>query len=367
VRVAIVGGGAVAFAASVIFAGVTLFSHGDREAPATPVRTVTREATVLTDETRVIREQEQRSHSINVDGKFEDWENVRSYTDPPDDQHDTDGKTQDYQHEHIDHPDVDLLEFKFTHDAQTLYGYWRARGAIGRTQKGQEGKRAGRYHAIIAIDVDNNDETGYWLHEGGYFPTSRGYDINAEVEWFDGQFNAGQYLNHCCKDAEELKQAFLDQSSENYKQGNDGPYPAGFMKLGPGVYDHYTQWSYHKDGTITFTLDMGPVVPGIITVGISPDGHELEMGIPMKGSLVDQQGKPIIALKQTLDVSFSLEASGELAPNSAAVPAEKTDGESNGEPAAKADGESAPDSNGRWASDTGEPIKGYVLEIPAGP
>ena len=27
------------------------------------------------------------------------------------------------------------------------------------------------------------------LHEGGYHPTSAGYDINAEVEYYNGTFN----------------------------------------------------------------------------------------------------------------------------------------------------------------------------------
>jgi hypothetical protein len=111
------------------------------------------------------------------------------------------------------------------------------------------------------------------------------------------------------------------------------------MRLGGGSYRYYTQWSYHDNGTITFTADKGPVVPGIITVATSPDGHQLEMGIPMKGFLVDQNGVPILRTGQKIDASFSLEASGEL----------------------------APDARHRWASDTGEPINGYLIEVPAKP
>jgi hypothetical protein len=55
------------------------------------------------------------------------------------------------------------------------------------------------------------------------------------------------------------------------------------------------------------------------------------------GANPGERGNPIIELGKTIDVSFSLEASGELHP---------------------AGGRS------RWASDTANPIVGYRLEIP---
>jgi hypothetical protein len=51
--------------------------------------------------------------------------------------------------------------------------------------------------------------------------------------------------------------------------------------------------------------------------------------------LRDQQRRPIVALGQKLTISMSLEASGELAPG------------------------------GHWASNSGAPIRGYVLDPPA--
>jgi hypothetical protein len=51
----------------------------------------------------------------------------------------------------------------------------------------------------------------------------------------------------------------------------------------------------------------------------------------------DPEGNPIMALGKTIDLSFSLEASGELAPA------------------------------GEWASDTGDPIVGYYLSPFTGP
>jgi hypothetical protein len=269
---------------------------------------------------------------IKIDGKFDDWKGIKSYTDPANNTHDTDHKLRDDKPDPVDHPDVDLLEYKFTHDKENLYAYFRSRGQIGRTQVEGPGKIAGRFYAVLAIDVDNDPKTGYWISEGGYYPTSDGYDVNAEIEWFNGQFNAGWYLNHECVNDVELAQAFLDQSSGQYRKDYDGPYPAGFMRLGPGTYRHYTQWVYHKNDTLTFTRDKGPKLPGIIQGALSPDGHELEMSIPIKGFLKTKDGQPIIKPGATINISFSLEASGELSKDK------------------------------RWASNSGQPIKGYVLE-----
>lgn len=286
---------------------------------------------------------------IKIDAQFNDWADVPSYTDPEDDTHDCDGETVDYKFKHVKHPDVDLLEFKFTHDDEAIYAYFRAKGAIGRTigpgrkqrttrrnvrrgRRSNSGNALGRYYAILTIDLDENDETGYPVHEGGYYPTTPGYDVNAEVEWYGGAFNTGHYLNHGCLNEAEKTRAFREQSSGKYRKGNDGPYPAGFLRILPGTYDFYTQWVYHKNDTITFVRDKGPVVHGIVTGALSEDRHQCEVRFPMIGFLKDKDGKPNMAIGQKIDISFSLEASGELAPGK------------------------------DWASDTADPINGYVLE-----
>src|SRR5262245_49094022 len=166
-----------------------------------------------------------RAQDIVIDGEFDDWKDAKSYSDPPNDTHDTDHNQRDDRPTFVDHPDVDLLEYKVAHDAENLYFYFRARGQIGHTQKQSPGKQAGRYYVIVAIDVDGDDDTGYWIHEGGYYPTSRGYDVNAEIEYFDGQLNTACYLNHGARNSDELKQAHRDQSQGRYRQDHDGPYP----------------------------------------------------------------------------------------------------------------------------------------------
>lgn len=262
----------------------------------------------------------ERTRSIAVDGVFDDWSDIPSRFDEAQDEHDTDHNLPDDVPALVSHPDVDILEYKFAHDADTLYAYFRARGVIGNTQPQSLGA-AGRYYGIVTIDVDNDDATGYWLHEGGYYPTSSGYDMNMEIEWYDGAFNTGHYINHGATDEAELEQAFADQQN-------------GIVRVLPGTYDYYTQWVMFDDGSIVFVADRGPVHQGIVTVAVSPDGHEMEMAAPFRGFMVDPEGHPIVALGKTLDVSFSLEASGELAPGQS------------------------------WASDTAAPIVGYYLGGP---
>ncbi len=274
------------------------------------------------------------ARKITIDGKFDDWKEVPAHQDPARNEHDTSHNKKDDRPGRVEHADVDLLEYKFTHDADHLYAYFKARGVIGRTQTQAPGKKAGRYYAIVTIDIDNDAQTGYWLHEGGFYPTSGGYDVNAEIEWYNGRINTGHYINHACRNQAELDQAFLDQSAGKYKKGHAGPYPAGFVRLGPGTYKHYTEWVYHANDTITFVRDQGPQTLGIIKGTLSADGHELEMSMPMRGFLTDAKGQPLVKLGQTINISMSLEASGELA------------------------------QGGQWASNTGAPIRGYVLERP---
>jgi hypothetical protein len=290
-------------------------------------------------------------HQIIIDGDFSDWATVTSYFDPwgtnvhngiPN-THDTDVETADYIPVYVNHPDVDLLEYKFTHDASNLYAYFRADGVIGNTIG--NATQHGRYYVIVTIDVDNNTNTGYGLHEGGYYPTSYGYDMNMEFEFFDGHPNKGNYLNHGATNQTQLDAAFQDQMK-------------GIVRVLPGTYTNYTEWVWYdtpsgsNSGTndlpppddyasIRFVEDKSPSFQGIIRIALSPDGHQAEMMAPFRGFMRDATqphtaAKPIISLGKTINISFSLEASGQL----------------------------APDPQRRWASNTAEPIRGYYLSPP---
>jgi len=278
-------------------------------------------------------------HLIAIDGDFSDWADVPSYFDPVGgpgvfhsgipDTHDTDHKNSNDAPAYVNHPDVDLVEYKFTHDQSNLYAYFRASGVIGRTASGTQ---KGRYYVIVTLDADNSVATGYGLHEGGYYPTSTGYDLNMEVEFYNGAFNTGHYLNHGARNQAELNTAIQDQTN-------------GIVRLLPGTYDYYSQWVWFDSpsagtcrlpppddfASITFVADKGPVYQGITRIALSPDGHQAEMVAPFRGFMRDSAGNPVLALRKTLNVSFSLEASGELAPGRS------------------------------WASDTGDPILGYYM------
>jgi hypothetical protein len=290
-------------------------------------------------------------HHITIDGDFSDWASVPSYYDPSGtnvvngipNTHDTDGDTATYIPHYVNHPDVDLLEFKFTHDISNLYAYFRAEGVIGNTIS--NANQHGRYYVIVTIDVDNNTNTGYGLHEGGYYPTSYGYDMNMEFEFYEGHPNKGNYLNHGITNAAQLAEAIQDQMN-------------GIVRVRPGSYKNpdYTEWVWYdspsgpNSGTnnlpppedyasIRFVRDRGPSYGGIVRIALSPDGHQAEMVAPFRGFMRDAtqphtSAKPIVSLGKTINISFSLEASGELAPG------------------------------GEWASNTAEPIRGYYLSPP---
>lgn len=284
---------------------------------------------------------------ITIDGAFNDWSGVPAHADAAygqshtgtniPDVHATDPwdpampSTTPYT---VNHPDVDLREFKFTHDENNLYAYFRAAGSIGATSHRQPGttQSQGRYYVIVTIDVDNDDATGYWLHDGGYAPTSNGYDMNFELEFFDGSWNTGHYLSHDATSDAAEDQDIRDLTNNEWNgKYESGPYTPGFAQPAPGDYGNYTQWVYHANDTLTLVRDRGAVVPGIVTMALSPDGHEIEVCAPFKGFLTNAAGDPNMTLGKTIDVSFSLEASGELAPGQ------------------------------EWGSDTSDPITGYVL------
>ena len=186
-------------------------------------------------------------HNITIDGNFSDWASVPSYYDPTGtnvhngipNTHDTDGSTANYVPVYENHPDVDLLEYKFTHDSSNLYAYFRSAGVIGNTIS--NATQHGRYYVIVTIDVDNSTNTGYGLHEGGYFPTSYGYDMNMEFEFYNGHPNKGNYLNHRATNQIQKDAAFVDQTN-------------GIVRVLPGSYDFYPEWVWFDSPTIGTNL-----------------------------------------------------------------------------------------------------------------
>jgi len=270
-------------------------------------------------------------HTITIDGNFEDWDAVPvAVADSADDVHDTDGYPAGGRPSYRDYTDVDILEVKFTNDAENLFGYIKATGEIGRTSSDTLGHaKKGRYYFIFTIDVDDNDTTGYQLKDGGYYPDSRGYDMNMEVEFYNGGFNTGHYINHEFTSQQQVDTQGIQDLAD------------GIVRLAPGTYDYYTQWVTFEDSSYVLVSDRGPVYQGIITIAVSADGHEAEMKAPMWGFLRTPEGRRIIDVDQYIVVSASLEASGELSEE--AIAHGYTDG-----------------SKSFWGSDTAEPFRYYV-------
>jgi len=186
----------------------------------------------------------ERMNKITIDGDFDDWKFVKSYSDPADaidgsvldggvpDCHDTDHETIDDPPYHVYNEHVDILEYKVAHDEANLYVYIRTKGQIGKTSAD-----GGRFYVITTIDVDQDDNTGYWHHEGGYWPTSSGYDVNMEMEFYNGQFNHGSYLNHGCNDSLSYDAAYKANI-------------AGVTNIQQGNYSFYTEYDYWTAGTV---------------------------------------------------------------------------------------------------------------------
>ncbi len=272
----------------------------------------------------------QAQNNIIIDGNFDDWTDVPvAVTDPADDVHDTDGNyPDDGAPSYVAYSDVDILEVKFTNDAENLYGYMKSTGIIGRTSVDSLGQKAGRYYFIFTIDVDNNDTTGYRLKEGGYYPDSKGYDMNMEVEFYNGSYNTGHYINHEYISEEDFDANWLNDLENRV------------VRLAPGTYDWYSQWVMFPNDSFVVVEDKGPVYYGIIKIAVSEDGHEAEMVAPLWGFLKTPEGVPIIDVNRTIKVSASLEGSGELS-----------------------EGSSGP-THSNWGSDTAEPFL-YEVKDPA--
>ncbi|CAF1043803.1 unnamed protein product [Adineta steineri] len=292
------------------------------------------------------------NRNIKIDGNFDDWKNVPSYTDPEDnidgtvydrspwfpslkfpDCHDADTFQPDPIPTHVYNPNVNIVEFKIAHDDTSLYAYYRVvdGGVIGKTSVGANEfdknnpsqSSAGRYYVIATVDIDNDNTTGYWLHGGAYHPTAPGFDGNFEVEFFNGSFNQDVYLDHAANNNTEV----------NYLKHENKRNQFIFR---PAIYESYTEYIYWKhkptkseikrclDGPyrlprpysnnyICFTQDKAPgPFNGIISYSRSEKGNEFEMRAPFEGFLLNKDtGRPTLQLGMTIKISLSLETTEE--------------------------------------------------------
>jgi hypothetical protein len=224
--------------------------------------------------------------SVRIDGRFDEWRNIRGIADPQ-------GDIVSYLQYN---PDTDLLEFKVANDDEYLYFYTRVVGRHGNTAEGRD-----RYYFYVYIDADRNPATGYLptRDDDCYYGVTLGDDCEAQFEFIGGRFVKTFF-------------GFAGRSTEK-------DVLAGRVKLGPSWYNRHDELGRLRDeykveyirrgGQVSITEDLKEGTSDEISVALSPDGSECEMRAAMSGFLRDSSGKPIIAPGQRIDLAAGVEAS----------------------------------------------------------
>ncbi len=246
---------------------------------------------------------------ITIDGNFDDWRNVSGIDDPR-------GDLVPYL-EYI--PDVDLLEFKVTNDDERIFFYARVAGQVGKTAP-----HGGRSYFYAYMDVDRNPGTGFLptRDDDCYYGVDIGDDCEVQFEFVDNAYRKGFY-GFCGKGGDEnvLKQV-LTLGKSQYGRFDD----AGAERA-----DYKTEYIYHGGKTeVTEDLKLGD--SDTIRVAVSPDGHEVEVSSTLAGFLKNAEGKPTLALGQTIDLAIGMETDSKAYPMKS-----------------------------RWGADNTIPIRGYTL------
>jgi hypothetical protein len=247
--------------------------------------------------------------AIVIDGKFDDWRNVPGVDDPR-------GDLVPYL-EYV--PDVDLLEFKVAHDNEHVYQYARVAGRVGFSHP-----NGGRSYFYAYMDVDQNPGTGFLPSRDDecYYGVEIGDDCEVQFEFVDNVFRKSFY-GFCGLggDDDVLKQTVTIGKSQYGRLDEDGKER-----------EHYKSEYIYRNGITEITEDLKLGTSDTIKIAISPDGSEVEIVSSLNGFLKDRDGRPTIALGQTIDLAAGMECDSKAYPG-------KT----------------------RWAADSTKPVRGYRL------
>jgi hypothetical protein len=247
--------------------------------------------------------------AIAIDGKFDDWRDVRGVDDPR-------GDLVPYL-EYV--PDVDLLEFKIAHDNEHVYQYARVAGRVGYSYP-----KGGRSYFYAYMDVDQNPGTGFLPSRDDecYYGVEIGDDCEVQFEFVDNVFRKSFY-GFCGLggDDEVLKQTVTIGKSQYGRLDENGKER-----------DHYKSEYIYRNGVTEITEDLKLGTSDTIQVAVSPDGSEVEVVSSLAGFLKDRDGRPTVALGQTIDVAAGMECDSKAYPGKS-----------------------------RWAADSTKPIRGYRL------
>ena len=246
---------------------------------------------------------------IVIDGNFDDWRNVAGVDDPR-------GDVVPYL-EYV--PDVDLLEFKVSNDDENIYLYARVAGQVGRSISDR-----GCSYFYAYMDVDQNAGTGFLptRDDDCYFGVEIGDDCEVQFEFVDSVFRKTFY-GFCGigGDANVLKQEVTLGKSQYGRIDENGQERA-----------NYKSEYVLRGGATEITEDFKLGTSDTIRLAVSPDGREVEVVSSLAGFLKNLEGRPTLAVGQTIDVAVGMECDGK-----------RFQGKQ------------------RWAADSTRPIRGYQL------
>ena len=221
---------------------------------------------------------------IVIDGKFDDWRNVSG----------VDDRRGDLVPYLVYVPDVDLLEFKVAHDDKHIYLYARVAGQVGRSHFG-----GGRSYFYAYMDVDRNPATGFLpsRDDDCYFGVDLGDDCEVQFEFVNSTLRKTFY-GFCGIGGDDnvLKQKVTIGKSQYGRLDEQGVERA-----------NYKAEYIYRNGVTEITEDLKLGTSDTIRMAVSPDGSEVEVVSDFAGFLTDPQGRPTVALGQTIDIAVGME------------------------------------------------------------
>lgn len=224
---------------------------------------------------------------IVVDGNFDDWRHVSGLDDAR-------GDSVPYL-EYV--PDVDLLEFKVSHDDEHIYLYARVAGQVGRSHTD-----GGRSYFYAYMDVDRNPETGFLptRDDECYYGVDVGDDCEVQFEFVDNMLRKTFY-GFCGLGGNDnvLKQTVAIGKSQYGRYDARGAERANYKS-------EYT----YRGGLTEITEDLKFGTSDTIQLAVSPDGGEVEIASTFTGFLKDSAGRPTVRLGQSIDVAVGMECDG---------------------------------------------------------
>jgi hypothetical protein len=229
--------------------------------------------------------------SISIDGNFDDWRNVAGVDDPR-------GDLVPYL-EYV--PDVDILEFKVSHDDQHIYLYARVAGQVGRSHP-----NGGRSYFYAYMDVDQNSGTGFLptRDDECYFGVDIGDDCEVQFEFVNNAFRKTFY-GFCGLGGDDnvLKKQVTIGKSQYGRYDENGVERANYKS-------EYT----YRDGITEITEDLKLGTSDTIRLAVSPDGREVEVASAFSGFLKDSNANPTVKVGQTIDLAAGMECDSKLYP-----------------------------------------------------